>query len=102
MAANVVDNPSASRFDLLVDDKPAGLIAYTRHGPSIALVHTQVDPAYEGKGYGSVLARGALEALRAEGVRVIPLCPFIQGYLKRHPEYLDLVSPEERARHGLG
>ena len=102
MAANVVDNPDASRFDLLVDDKPAGLLAYVRHGTSIALVHTEVDPAFEGHGYGAVLVKGALDAARAEGLHVIPLCPFVQAYLKRHPDDLDVVSAEERARHGLG
>jgi len=91
MAANVVDNPEHSRFDLLVDDKPAGLVAYLRHGTSIELVHTEVDPAFEGHGYGSILARGVLDAARAEGLRVIPRCPFIRGYLQRHPEYQDLV-----------
>jgi uncharacterized protein len=92
MAANVVDNPEGSRFELLVDDKPAGLVTYLRRGTSIELLHTEVDPAYEGHGYGSELARGVLDAVRAEGLRVIPLCPFIRGYLQRHPEYEDLVK----------
>jgi predicted GNAT family acetyltransferase len=86
MAAKVVDNPEGSRFNLLVDDKPAGMVAYLRHGTSIELLHTEVDPAYEGRGYGSLLAREVLDAARAEGLRVIPLCPFIREYLKRHPE----------------
>jgi uncharacterized protein len=98
---NVVDNPDANRFDLIVDDKPAGLVAYVRHGRNIELIHTEVDPAFEGHGYGSVLAEGALDAARAEGLTVWPLCPFIQSYLKRHPEYLDLVPETQQKRFRL-
>ncbi len=99
--ANVVDNPDNSRFDLILGDKPAGLIAYVRQGRNIELVHTEVDPAYEGHGYGSVLAQGALDAARAEGLTVWPLCPFVQSYLKRHPEYLDLVPQTQQQRFHL-
>jgi uncharacterized protein len=99
--ANVVDNPDASRYDLLVDDKPIGLVAYVRHGSNIELVHTEVDPGHEGQGYGSVLAQGALDAARVEGLTVWPLCPFIQAYLKRHPEYLDLVPETQQKRFHL-
>ena len=100
-SANVVDNSDHSRFDLLVDDKPAGLVAYSRRGDNIELVHTEVDPAYEDHGYGSLLARSALDAARAEGLRVWPLCPFIQSFLKQHPEYLDLVPQTQVTRFKL-
>jgi len=60
--------------------------------------HTEIDPEFEGKGLGSQLARGALDAVRAEGSRVVPLCPFMAGYIERHPDYQALVDAELLAR----
>ena len=60
-----------------------------------------MDDAYEGQGVGSELAAGALDDARARGLRVLPYCPFIRGYIERHQEYLDLVPEGERARFGL-
>ena len=55
--------------------------------------HTEVFDAFEGKGVGSALARGALDAVRADGTRqVLPRCPFIRGWIERHPDYQDLVD----------
>jgi predicted GNAT family acetyltransferase len=56
------------------------------------LVHTDVEPAYEGQGLGSVLAKGALDDLRERGVRAVPLCPFVWAYIRRHPEYAPVRS----------
>jgi predicted GNAT family acetyltransferase len=61
-------------------------------------VHTEIDPAFEGKGLGSALAAGALDAERALGEPVVPLCPFIRSYIDRHPDYADLVDREMLAR----
>ena len=60
--------------------------------------HTEVFDAYEGKGVGSALARGALDDVRARGGRLVALCPFIAAYLERHPEYADLVDHDLTAR----
>jgi predicted GNAT family acetyltransferase len=57
---------------------------------------TEVPEALEGQGIGSALARGALDDVRAQGLQVIPLCPFVAAFIRRHPEYLDLVSPVSR------
>src|SRR6266705_111780 len=88
---------SASGFSTV----PAGLVAYSRRGTTISMTHTEVDPAFEGHGYGSVLARGALDAARAEGLAVLPFCPFIRSYIKRHPDYVDLVPADQRSRFEL-
>ena len=97
----VVDNPEAGRFEVLVAGEVAGFAEYRRTKAATAFTHTVVDPAFEGRGLGSVLARGALDATREAGSPVLPFCPFIRGYIRRHPEYVDLVPVDQRARFGL-
>ncbi|MEV0974867.1 GNAT family N-acetyltransferase [Microtetraspora glauca] len=97
----VADNPEARRFEITVDGKVAGFAEYRRHGSRISFIHTEVDPAYEGRGLGSALVRGALDASRAAGLSVMPYCPFVRDYIARHPGYLDLVPPDRRDRFSL-
>jgi predicted GNAT family acetyltransferase len=97
----VVDDPEASRFEVLVDGEVAGFAEYRRTASWVAFTHTVVDPAFEGRGLGSVLARGALDATREAGAPVLPYCPFIRGYIQRHPAYLDLVPADRRAEFEL-
>ena len=97
----VVDEPAASRYEARTPDgRVAGLAAYQPAGPLVVLTHTEVDPAFEGRGVGSALVRGALDDLRERGVQVLPLCPFVRAFLGRHPEYGDLVyrAPASTAR----
>src|SRR6476469_6234967 len=94
----VVDHPDQLRYVISVDGAPAGAAAYVLRGGRRIFVHTEVDPAYEGKGLGSRLAHDALELARASGRPIVPLCPFIAAYLGRHPEYQDLVDHELLAR----
>jgi predicted GNAT family acetyltransferase len=88
----VADNPSALRYEIRVGDDLAGFAAYTRLHGVVTFTHTEIDPAFEGQGLGSTLARAALDDVRAEGLRVVPRCPFIRAYIERHPEYADLVA----------
>jgi predicted GNAT family acetyltransferase len=97
----VVDDPAGQRFELRVGGAVAGFAAYRGTGSTLTLTHTEVDPAYEGQGLGSVLVRGTLDQLRERGVQVRPACPFVRSFLGRHPDYLDLVPPAERERFGL-
>jgi predicted GNAT family acetyltransferase len=101
-APKVVDNPEAGRFEVLVDDAVAGFAEYRRSNGTVAFTHTVIDPGFEGRGLGSVLARGALDAAREAGHPVLPFCPFIRGYIQRHPAYLDLVPAARRAEFELG
>ncbi|ROT33239.1 GNAT family N-acetyltransferase [Micromonospora sp. HM5-17] len=87
----VQDNPAERRFEILLDDSLAGFVAYRVEAGTPVLVHTEVDPRYAGKGVGSALARGAFEQLRDRGDRVRVTCPFLLGYLERHPEYAPVL-----------
>ncbi|HEX2114717.1 MAG TPA: GNAT family N-acetyltransferase [Alphaproteobacteria bacterium] len=88
----VRDNPPARRFELEVDGTLA-IAMYRLDGNTMAFTHTEVPARLQGRGIGSRLIRGALEAARARGLRVIPLCSFVADYIRRHPEVQDLVDP---------
>jgi predicted GNAT family acetyltransferase len=91
MSATVRDNPAQKRFELEADGHTAYL--YYRLEPGvITLVHTEVPPELGGRGVGSALVRGALEAIRARGLKVVVKCPFVAGYMGKHPEFNDLVA----------
>ena len=94
MTAVVTDQPDRERYEITVDGQRAGFVQYLRRGGRIIFFHTEIDDAHEGQGLGSVLARGALDAARAAGDPVVPLCSFIHGWIDRHPEYGDLVDEE--------
>ena len=82
------------RFEAFHEGKLAGWVEYSLLGHSIMLSHTEVLPEFEGKGAGSYLARESLSAARAMGKRVIPACPFIASFLRKHREFLDLVEAD--------
>ena len=87
---NVNNNESAHRFEAVVDGHTA-FIDYKQRGDGLILIHAEVPAALEGRGVGSALARAAFEHARAMHLKVVPYCSFVAGYLKRHPEYHDLV-----------
>jgi predicted GNAT family acetyltransferase len=87
----VTDAPEAKRFEARVDGKLAGYIQYQVRPEAIVLVHTQVVDEFEGKGVGSVLVRRVLDDIRARDGKIIPTCPFVAEYIRRHPEYVDVV-----------
>lgn len=86
--------PEQHRYAAYLDGALGGFAAYVlREDPArIVFTHTEVDPAFEGRGVGSAIARGALDDVRATGERsVVPQCPFIAGWIEKHPDYADLV-----------
>jgi predicted GNAT family acetyltransferase len=91
-AVEVTDAPDQSRYEARVDGELAGFAAYRMRGERIVLTHTEVDPAYEGKGVGTALARAALDDIRERGLSAVVQCPFISAYIRRHPEYADLTG----------
>jgi hypothetical protein len=93
MSRTVEDNPEQSRFELRVDGELVGWSEYRPAGESVIVSHTEVDEQREGEGLGSALVQGTLDQIRAAGKTVIPTCPFTASYIRRHPEYVDLVAP---------
>ncbi len=94
---SVADNPAASRYELRVDGELAGFITYHINGETISLIHTEVDPGFEGRGLAGRLARYSLDDARKRQLAVLPFCPYVQSWIKRHPEYADLVPQDRRA-----
>ncbi len=86
----VHDVAEARRFEIREGDHVAWL-EYSRGTSTIVLVHTEVPAALAGRGIAGELVRHALELARAEGLRVEVACPFVTGWLARHPEYADLL-----------
>lgn len=89
----MVDNRAESRYEAMGPDGTlAGFSEYELDGDVVVLTHTEVDPAYEGQGIGTQLVRKVLDDIRSSGRQIVPLCPFYQTYLKRHPDDRDLVA----------
>ena len=90
MPDTVRDNPALNRFELDVDGQMA--VAYYQLAPGvITFRHTEVPQELSGHGIGSKLVRGALEAARARGLKVVAKCPFVAAYMAKHPELNDLL-----------
>jgi predicted GNAT family acetyltransferase len=89
--SSVRDNKSRQRFELDVEGAMA--FANYRLAPgSVIITHTETPPALRGRGIASKLVKGALEMIRADGLKVVAGCGFVVDYLEKHPEYSDLVG----------
>ena len=88
----MIDSPGELRYLLLVGNRQAGVLRYGRKDGRLVLHHTEVDQSVEGHGLGSRLVAGVLDDVRARGLEIVPLCPFVRKYLERHPEHADLVA----------
>ena len=86
--------PESERYEALADGLLAGFAAYRSDEGAVVFVHTDVDDAFRGRGVGGALAREALADVRRQGLRAVPMCPFFAAWIRRHPDYRDLV-PEE-------
>lgn len=95
VGVDVTDAPQQHRYEARIDGELAGFAEYRATDRLVTFVHTEVLGEFEGRGVGSGLVRAALDDVRAAGRRVRALCPFVKGYIERHPdEYGDLVAPE--------
>ncbi|HEV2781679.1 MAG TPA: GNAT family N-acetyltransferase [Actinophytocola sp.] len=94
----VRDAREQHRYEAVSGDVVAGFIDYRDANGSRTLRHTEVSADFEGKGIGGALARAALDDIRARGLTVRPVCPFVARWLNRHPDYLDVVADAYRDR----
>lgn len=86
----VRDNVAGNRFEITVDGYTA-VLEYERRIEATVLLHTEVPEPLRGRGLADQLVRHALDAAKAAGERVIPVCPFVRSWIARHPEYQPLV-----------
>jgi predicted GNAT family acetyltransferase len=89
--SDIVNNKAQHRFELTVEGHLAAAY-YKLEGNVVTFIHTEVPPELGGKGVGSKLVQGALDQVRAEGMKVIPSCPFVKAWIGKHPEYKDLLQ----------
>lgn len=97
VAPELLDDREARRYRLLVAGDEVGFVEYDPVGSeSILIKHTEVNPGHEGQGLGAELVRRVLDDIRSRGLTVIPICHYALNYVRRHPEYHDLVRAELR------
>ena len=97
LAVEVVDVPERSRYEARVAGALAGAAEYQLSQRLVVFTHTVVDPQYEGQGVGGRLVRAALDDVRAKGLHIVPLCPFVKTWIGSHPDYADLVYGAPRS-----
>jgi redox-sensitive bicupin YhaK (pirin superfamily)/predicted GNAT family acetyltransferase len=81
------------QYEILVGGARAGLTAYRDHGDQRVFYHTEVDDAHAGQGLAAILVERALQDVRESGLRIVPVCPYVAKFLKRHAEFADLTDP---------
>src|SRR5690242_14656500 len=89
---SVEHNRGAHRFEIS-DGGQTAVLAYAESAGRLELIHTETPPHLRRRGYATRLAHAAFEYARSAQLRVVPICPFVRGYLDRHPEYRSLVDP---------
>ena len=93
----VTDVPERERFEARDPaGELAGVLTYQLTGAIIAYTHTRVEERFEGHGAGAALARTAMDDARAKGRVVVPICPFLKGWLDEHHEYDKLIARQTR------
>ena len=97
----VADDAERERYEVRVDGELAGFAQYRAKPGLIAFTHTEIADRFEGQGLAGKLIAFALDDARERGREVLPFCPFVNGYIQRHREYLDLVPADRRAAFDL-
>ncbi len=97
----VEHDPQRHRYEIRVDGEVAGHTSYQLHGSTVALMHTEIDDRFEGRGLGTRLVADVLADLQKRGGMLLPYCPFVRAFLADHPQYVAIVPPEDRERFGL-
>ena len=97
MKKTVHDDPQRQRYELEVEGGFA-FIDYRRDGDVVTMTHAEVPRALRGGGIGLELVRGALALARQHGEKVVPVCSFVEHYMRRHPEVHDLLAAPDGFR----
>jgi predicted GNAT family acetyltransferase len=93
-AAPIVERVDADdQYEILVDGRRAGLTAYRDRGEQRVFFHTEIDDAFAGQGLAAELVQRALLEVRESGKRIVPVCPYVAKFLKRHDEFADITDP---------
>ena len=87
----IADNPGRKRYEAYVGIELAGFTDYHAQPGLITLLHTEIEPAFEGRGLGSRFVAGILDDARSRGLRVLPICPFVRAFLQKNSSYDELV-----------
>ncbi|MDT5106159.1 MAG: uncharacterized protein QOI25_3672 [Mycobacterium sp.] len=90
--APVTVSKKPDEFTISVEGKPVGLEAFAERDGQRVFYHTEIDDAFGGRGLGTVLIAEALAATRADGLRIVAVCPMVAAYVKKHPEFDDIVD----------
>jgi hypothetical protein len=90
--AVVTDHPESHRYEIHVGDERAGILTYRSQPGGLVVQHTEVRDEFEGHGLASQLIHEALDDIRARGLQLAPQCPLVERYIRKHPEYADLVT----------
>jgi predicted GNAT family acetyltransferase len=88
----VTNNPQRSRYEIIVDGEPAGILEYRETDTAVILPHTEIAPSMRGRGLAATLVRAALNDLRRQNKPVVARCWFVAQFIDDHPEYRDLLA----------
>jgi uncharacterized protein len=100
--STVRDNPAQHRYEIYDGDRLAGFSDYKLTKTRVAFTHTEVDPAFGGRGLARELVTEELDDARRRGLAVLPFCPYVRKVIASNPEqYLDLVPARDRERFQL-
>ncbi|GHA88630.1 GNAT family N-acetyltransferase [Streptomyces termitum] len=81
------------RYEIRVEGALAGFTSFRDREDRRVFFHTEIDDAYAGQGLAGILVRHALDDVRATGRRIVPVCPYVAKFLKKHEEFADLTDP---------
>ncbi|HVV19982.1 MAG TPA: GNAT family N-acetyltransferase [Pseudonocardiaceae bacterium] len=101
MTVTVTDVPERNRFEMRDGDTLVGLAEYHLYHDEVAILHTEIGDEFGGRGLGGQLVQAVMDDARAKGRKVLPYCPFTRAWLRKHPDYADLVPETHRQRFGL-
>lgn len=90
---NVENSPDQRRYEISVDGALAGFTEYVDRDSQRIFFHTAIDEAFSGRGLASKLIAAALTDTRAAKRRVVPICPFVAAYVKKHDDFADIIDP---------